>query len=697
MNKDGDLMKLSELLTLAHFEQAYQKVAENKGGPGVDGISITTFTNNLTMKLTKLIDEIKNNQYRCQPCKAVKIPKNKGAFRQLAIPTIRDRIVQTVLSQALVPFFEPHFEKCSWGYRPERSYLNAVKQIEIYRDQGFQYVLDADIKSYFEHIPQSRLMEELSRYIQCDDMINLIKNSLLQMQFLQNNQVYGAAKGLGVPQGSPLSPVLANMYLDPLDEALLSQAMKVVRYADDFIVLTKTPTEAGKALKIAKDVLTSYQLHFNAEKTRVTDFESGFVFLGQFFIGNLVQPLSNESKKLTLSTWQWDDLSLQVSNEKQIHAFSGEIIKESSAINVDCFAELQQEILDSQSQLPIQIDESDTQNLICKLRTLYLAKQGSVVHKIAGKYEVRFGGETLQQIPITQLDCIMCFGVIHLTRAVIVDALQLQLPIIMLTQTGHWQGMISGNNLPDVTLLQQQLAHFNSPLPIAKEIVTTKINNCIVVLKRRMRSLSLTEQLLMSKALKSLLQAKQQAKQVKTLHSLRGIEGNAARNHFALMRALIPEFWQFNTRNRRPPKDPINALLSLGYTILFNNIIAFIQLRKLTLNIAFLHNSYSNQPSLALDLMEPFRAPIVDSLVIKMALSRAISINDFSLENNACLISAKAKEVFIAALEDKLAQQITYPALNRTTEYRRIMDLQTLLLKQSLLNPTMEFKPFRIR
>lgn len=95
--------------------------------------------------------------------------------------------------------------------------------------------------------------------------------------------------------------------------------------------------------------------------------------------------------------------------------------------------------------------------------------------------------------------------------------------------------------------------------------------------------------------------------------------------------------------------------------------------------------------------MEPFRASIVDSLVIKMALSRAISPDDFSLQDNACLISAKAKKNFIAAIEDKLAQLITYPALNITTDYRRIMDLQTLLLKQSILNPEIEFKPFRIR
>jgi CRISPR-associated protein Cas1 len=130
---------------------------------------------------------------------------------------------------------------------------------------------------------------------------------------------------------------------------------------------------------------------------------------------------------------------------------------------------------------------------------------------------------------------------------------------------------------------------------------------------------------------------------------------------------------------------------------LFNNIIAFIQLRKLTLNIGFLHRNYSNQPSLALDLMEPFRATIVDSLVIKLALSNALSLSDFTIKNDACFLSAKAKKLFITALENKLSQQICYSSLKITTDYRRIMDLQTLLLKQSLLNPDIKFKPFRIR
>jgi len=689
------VMKLKNLLTIDKLEKAFQKVCDNRGGAGIDGISAQAYMRDLRRKLQKLILEIMTRQYRASPCKVVGIPKSNGKIRQLAIPTIRDRIVHTVISQAFMPFFEKHFEVCSYGYRPRRSYLQAVSQIEKYRDQGYDYVLDADINNYFNNIPQSLLKIELQRYVHCNDLIELIFTSIQQMQYHRKVRIFGEADGLGLPQGSPLSPVLANMYLDPLDEALMAEDYKIIRYADDFVVLCKSLKAASKALKLTNEILNKYQLSINTDKTRVTDFESGFVFLGHFFIGNLVQKLASTDKQLHETSWQWDVLESKPENFK--HAFTGEPVEQDDELfNDENHAQLQQQILDCEDLTQGQTKASINLNLSNKLRTLYLFKQGAVIHKIAGKIVVRHGGDTLQQIPITQIDSIMCFGAIHITRAVMVESFQNAMPIIFMTRTGHYQGMINAHVALDKNLHTQQLSSHNQPLSIAKLLVQAKLQNSITTIRRYLRYHQANDAQL-EKQLSTLSQLNKRTAFCKTLNSLRGIEGSSAKIYFGVMQAIIPKQWNFKTRNRRPPQDPVNALLSLGYTILFNNIYAFIMLREMVMEYGYLHAHYHKQPALALDMMEPFRTVIVDAVVLKLIKNNIINPNDFSYRDNACLLTTKAKKIFITALEKQLSKELRYEALNIKTDYRRIMDLQILLLKQSLLNEAIIFKPFKIK
>ena len=681
-------MKLSDLLNYKRFYQAYLKVSENNGAPGIDGISTQTFAKNLKPKLQKLIWEIQQGTYRCQPCKVVEIPKNKGSFRRLAIPTVRDRIIQTVLSQALTPFFEPHFERCSYGYRPERSYLQAVAQVEQYRDAGYTYVLDADIKGYFDHIPQSQLIKELGNYIKCKELLNLIENSLTQMQYHQKLSIFGASEGLGVPQGSPLSPVLANMYLDSLDEALLEAEFKVVRFADDFIVLTKTATEVSHAWAITQQHLLELNLNFNLEKTRITDFDEGFVFLGHYFIGGLTQVLKNEGGKPTLSQWQWDAPTTANTSSQSEVSFE-------EPNNNDAYAELQRAILDAEPSHNIATEHSETFTLNSNCQILYVAKQGAVIHKIAGKFEIRHGGTCLDSIPITHIDLIMTFGAIHTTRAVNVHCISQHVPLIMMSVTGHLVGVIS--HFPNIAhqLVLNQFTQQQNDLNYAKCFVSAKVANQNKILKRKLRYLEKTKQVQLSKVIRQIQQ------QIKHIHSstshqqLLGLEGLCAKLHFSVLSALLPDEFRFKGRNRRPPKDPFNALLSLGYSILFNQILAFCQARGLYVNQGYVHQS-KQIPALALDMMEPFRF-IVDSVASNLLISRAISIEDFSYAQNACLIGAKAKNLFIHSLEKQFQTLHFYPAIGCETDLRRCIDLQILLFKQSLYDQNITFIPFRLK
>lgn len=693
-------MKLKKILTIDQLEKAFQKVCDNRGSPGIDGVSVQSFLCDLRRKLQKLILEVMTHQYRAFPCKVVGIPKNHGKTRYLAIPTIRDRVIHTAISQAFIPFFEHHFEVCSYGYRPQRNYLQAVSQIETLRDQGYWYVLDADIDNYFNNIPHNLLKMELQKYVQCDDLISLIFQSIKHMQYHRKVRLFGTLDGLGLPQGSPLSPVLANIYLDGLDEMLMDKDFKIIRYADDFVVMCKSLQAASRALKLTNEWLDSYQLKLNAVKTRVTDFDNGFVFLGHFFIDQLVQKLSTNNKEVHAAQWQWDGCNYTEENHK--HAFSGQPI----SIENDSpdHYQLQQMIIGCEDLNDIDTHNNNKQqstscthlNLTNKLRTLYLFKQGSVIHKIAGKFEVRHGNKVLQKIPITQVDSIMCFGAIHMTRAVIIACFKQAMPIVMMSKSGKYQGIIRPDMAMDKILHNRQLSSHNDPLPNAKLIVAAKLQNSLTMLRRYLRYRQ-SELKRPQALLSSLSKLKKRLVLCKSLNSLRGIEGNSARIYFTALRSMIPEQWHFTTRNRQPPQDPVNAMLSLGYTILFNNIYAFIMLRELTMEYGYLHAHYHKQPALALDMMEPFRSVIVDAVVLKLICNEILHPDDFHYENQACLLTTKAKKLFVTTMEQQMSKQLRYEALCIKTDYRRIMDLQVLLLKQSLLSDAIAFQPFSIR
>ncbi|MCB1584515.1 MAG: CRISPR-associated endonuclease Cas1 [Xanthomonadales bacterium] len=471
---------------------------------------------------------------------------------------------------------------------------------------------------------------------------------------------------------------------------------KIIRYADDFVVLCKTLTAASDALKLTNQVLDDYQLSLNLDKSRVTDFDSGFVFLGHFFIGNLVQKLANTDSQLYETSWQWDNKTLD--EEKYKHAFTGEPIDQDSSENLQQYAELQKEILDcsGSSDNVISKQKSVNLNLSNKFRTLYLSKQGSVVHKIGGKIEVRHGGDTLQKIPVTQLDGIMCFGAIHLTRAVILESFNNNLPIILMNRSGFWQGAIQPYMVADKELHIKLLESHQRPIPIAKLLLEAKLQNSITTIRRYLRYHQ-SENTIFETKLQTLSQLKKRIEHCKKVQSLRGIEGISAKIYFEILQNIIPQQWNFKNRNRQPPQDPFNAMLSLGYTVLFNNIYALVMLRGMIMEYGYLHSHYHKQPALALDMMEPFRTVIVDATVLKIIKNNILNPNDFKVINQACLLTSKAKKVFITALEKQMSKQLRYEALDIKTDYRRIMDLQILLLKQSLLGDEVHFKPFRIR
>ena len=265
------------------LEAAWRKVERNKGAAGVDGQGIERFAVGAERYLTELHENLKNGSYRPSPVKRVEIPKGGGQTRPLGIPTVKDRIVQTALKMAIEPIFEVQFRPGSYGFRPGRSCKDALREVDRLLKEGFTYVVDADLKSYFDTIPHDKLMARVGEAISDGRVLSLI-DGFLRQEIMSDMARWRPTTG--TPQGAVLSPLLANIYLHPLDLLMEQNGRRMVRYADDFVILCRTEDEAKAALREVVAWTAANDLTLHPDKTRIADNRQpgqGFEFLGYRF------------------------------------------------------------------------------------------------------------------------------------------------------------------------------------------------------------------------------------------------------------------------------------------------------------------------------------------------------------------------------------------------------------------------------
>ena len=267
----------------ATLEAAWEKVKANKGAAGVDGQSVAAFGHQAQRHLHELHEALKAGTYRPAPLKRVEVPKGPKQTRPLGIPVVKDRVVQTAVKMVIEPIFEATFLDSSYGFRPQRSAKDALREVDRLLKEGYTHVVDADLQRCFDTIPHQRLRERVAERLSDGRVLQLI-DSWLSQDILSGMQRWTPISG--TPQGAVISPLLANCYLHPLDAHVAERGYRMVRYADDFVVLCTSEQQARAALQEVRDWTQANGLTLHPEKTHVVDAMQpgqGFDFLGYRF------------------------------------------------------------------------------------------------------------------------------------------------------------------------------------------------------------------------------------------------------------------------------------------------------------------------------------------------------------------------------------------------------------------------------
>jgi RNA-directed DNA polymerase len=302
MKEQDGINLIDKVIADENLWKAYKRVKSNKGAPGVDGVTVYQLKGHMVKHLRTLKTKLKDGTYQPQPVKRVAIPKPDGTKRYLGIPCVLDRVVQQSILQVIEPIIDPNFSENSFGFRKGRNAHQAIKLAEQYYQEGYRVVVDCDLKSYFDTIHHQKVRAYLEEFISDKIVLKLIW-SFLRSGILDKDIYIETTEG--APQGGPLSPILANVYLNKLDRELEERGHRFIRYADDFVIYVKSKRAGERVMEsITKFIEKDLTLVINQRKSKICSATSA-TFLG-FNIQNLMgksdaDPVSRQSSVLKIN------------------------------------------------------------------------------------------------------------------------------------------------------------------------------------------------------------------------------------------------------------------------------------------------------------------------------------------------------------------------------------------------------------
>ena len=621
---------MGELLERAFTEQrlldAWREVrdaalADGEGGPEVDRFEAAA-----ARHVSQLAETLTQGKFEPHPVVRVEIAKKDGGVRHLAVPSLADRIVERALLVELDAVIDPLLLPWSFAYRHGLGVRDAMACLAESRDSGAAWVARCDIDDCFERIPRWEVVRLLREVVADVAVVDLVRR--LMDRPVIGERIARPERGLGLHQGSPLSPLLCNLYLDGFDRAMLACGYRAIRYSDDIAIPTPDRGAAERALSDAARELSALRLQLDPVKSQVVSFDTGVPFLGAT-VTSLTSPGA-----MALSH-------------------------------------------------PLET-------------VVYVDRPGSLVRSRGERMVVEYQGETLFRLNLKRIRQVVCTGRVGMTTPFMHRALRDGIDVILLDDHGGPGGrlMSLAHSDPTARRAQYRIAD-NAPaaLGLARAFVDGKIANMRVSLLRAGRRVP---DPLVTSAAETLAITRLVLADAVSYDAVLGHEGSATREYFRAWRCVIGENWGFATRERRPPPDPVNAMLSFGYTLLAQEAVAALEIAGLDAAVGFLHRARWGRPCLALDLMEEFRPVVVDPVVLRCLSTGIVRFEEFETSPDlGCRMSARARQAFLAAYERRMLTVFTHEPTARRVSYRVGISLQAKALARAILDPDRLYRPVR--
>jgi CRISPR-associated protein Cas1 len=489
-------------------------------------------------------------------------------------------------------------------------------------------VARADIDRCFDRIPRWEVLRRLRAVLTDPQAVDLLRR-------LMNRPVVGertaqADRGLGLRQGSVLSPLLCNLYLDAFDRALLAAGWQVIRCADDIAIPAPDRAAAERALAAAQEALEPLRLELDPAKSRVVSFDEGVGFLG-------------------------------------------ETVTATTGLGVEALSH------------PLEA-------------VVYVDRQGSLLRIRGDRLVVEHQDQVVFKLNLRRIRQVVCLGRVGMTTAFLHQALDRGIDVVVLSGSGTPGGRLSSLAHSDPTARRAQYRLADDPrraLELARSFVDGKIANMRVGLLRADRRAPDPARTDVAATLEVTRLVLADAS---SIEEVMGHEGMATREYFRAWRLVLDPAWGSTARQRRPPPDPANAMLSFGYTLLLHETVAALEMAGLDPAVGYLHQARWGRPNLALDLIEEFRSLIVDAVVLRCVTTGMVQPEDFEIiPEQGCRMNAKARHAFLAAYERRMLTLFTHDRTRRRVSYRVGLGLQAKALAHALLDPDEPYRPARWR
>ncbi len=669
------------LITPHQLWLAWQKVRSNQGGAGGDGVTIAAFEAGAARRIERLAMELAEGRYRPGPLRPVLIPKKSGGQRRLAIPCIVDRVVQTSAAMVMTPVLEPGFEKASFAYRPGRGVTHAVQAVLRHRRQGFRWTAEGDIRQCFDEIPHDLLLEKLEAAVGDARLVDLVALWLGSY----------APQAVGIPQGAPISPLLCNLHLDAVDEALDQSGLRLVRYADDFVILAKNEANARDGLERIAAVLRQHGLELNPEKSRIVPAERALRFLGHVFVRSMAfREVSEEDEPPPPPDAPPEEVLARWATQ----AAAG------WAVAADA-------------------EDAAVEPRPSRRRALYLVEPGALLGVRNDSFLAYGPAETdeegVSRRPARLQEHASRIDRIEIGPGAEADWAALQLaaahdvPVALVDGWGETSALLVGPQDMRARRIAAQARWLADPDRrgrLAMAIVRGRVRNQRLMLRRLNLSRKDPE---IVKAAETLRRLARRLPDCADVDMANGHEGRAAAIYWPAYALAVAERFQLSPRRwrrrRRPPPDALNACLGYLGALLERDIRVAIGRAGLHPGLGALHAARDGTDALVYDLMEAFRAAVPEAIITTMAARRHLLPEMFvSLKHEdgdgkvlkVCRIERAGQRALIQGYESWLHRPITSRRTGQRISWRALFEEEARALADIFTGEAESFTPFEI-